>query len=253
MTPSWLARHSRRLGILVLAAALTGCLQWLHAYQTYLQMSDFDRHFNVQVSDEFTLHFKEPRLYSSDFVALAKLYPSEDLPLKDGRRWRYWFRKVGQDKQVLKPEIKFYSQLVFNAEKKLTDWSFSGLFLEIAPPQFLEVSLRSIAGAEIDKEKQSLRANTDHIGKITAPLPSKAAVLAKLGPPLKIEDEPEQEVYSYLFLLDTPRIEKGYEDNAVSEVKLTFAKNTQALIIMAGKFAGLKVSIDYRKFLQAAQ
>jgi hypothetical protein len=56
-----------------------------------------------------------------------------------------------------------------------------------------------------------------------------------------------------LFLLDTPRIEKGYEDNAVSEVKLTFAKNTQALIIMAGKFAGLKVSIDYRKFLQAAQ
>jgi hypothetical protein len=246
-------RSFRIVGLLLLAASLTGCMYWLRAYQTYLQMSEFDRYFKVAVSDQFTLQFKDPKMYSEDFVALAKLYPSEDNRLNDGRRWRYWFRKVDKDQHLIEPQIKFYSEMVFDKEKRLTDWSFSSLFLQIAPPEFLEVSLRSIAGGEIDKEKQSLKANADLVGKITAKLPKKAAVLAKLGEPLSIQDEPEREVYLYHFLLDTPRIEKGYEKNAMNEVKLSFDKKNQELIIMAGNFAGLKVAIDYRKFLQASK
>jgi len=46
-------------------------------------------------------------------------------------------------------------------------------------------------------------------------------------------------------------LEEGYEDRALSEVKLTFDKKTQELIKMAGRFAGLKVSINYKKFLDA--
>lgn len=244
-------RRFNMLCVLLLAASLTGCLYWFRAYQTYLQMSEFDRYFKVQVTDEFTLLFNDPKLYSEDFIALAKLYPSEDDRFQDGRRWRYWFRKVDKDKQRVQPEVTFHSDMVFNTEKQLTAWSFSPLFLQIAPPEFLEVSLRSIAGAAIDKENQSLTANTASISKINAALPTKAAVLAKLGEPLSIRDEPEQEVYAYHFLLDTPRIEKGYEDHALNEVKLTFEKKSQNLIIMAGNFAGLKVAIDYRKFLQA--
>jgi hypothetical protein len=56
-------------------------------------------------------------------------------------------------------------------------------------------------------------------------------------------------VYLYHFLLETHRIEKGYEDRALSEVKISFDKKTQELIRMSGRFAGLKVSINYRKFL----
>ena len=246
-------RSFRIVGLLLLAASLTGCMYWLRAYQTYLQMSEFDRYFKVAVNDQFTLQFKDPKMYSEDFVDLAKLYPSEDSRLNDGRRWRYWFRKVDKDQQLIEPQIKFYSEMVFDKEKRLTEWSFSSLFLKIAPPEFLEVSLRSIAGGEIDKEKQSLKANADLVGKITAKLPKKAAVLAKLGEPLSIQDEPEREVYLYHFLLDTPRIEKGYEKNAMNEVKLSFDKKNQELIIMAGNFAGLKVAIDYRKFLQASK
>lgn len=239
----------RLIVVLVLLAGLAGCMYWLRAYQVYLQMGEFDRYFTVEVNQGFILHFKEPVMYSADFVDLAKLYPSEDMPNKNGRTSRYWFRKVDANNKAVVPEIKFYSEMEFNQDKRLVAWSFSPLFLEIAPPKFLEISLRSIAGANIDKEKRQLKADTDRIGKISAELPKKAQVLAKLGEPLDVRDEPEQEIYIYHFLLDTPRIETGYESNALNEVKLSFDKNSHELFNMAGNFAGLKVSIDYRKFI----
>lgn len=241
----------RLVALLALVTGLSGCLYWWRAYEVYLQMNEFDRYFSVETGDQFTLHFKEPVLYNSDFVALANLYPSEDNPTSEGRQTRYWFRKVDANNQTTQPEIKFYSEMAFNKDKRLTAWSFSSLFLEIAPPRFLEVSLRSIGGADIDKEKRQLKADTDKIGKVIAELPKKQRVLAKLGNPLEIKDEADKEIYIYHFLLDTPRIEKGYEANALNEVKLSFDKDTDELFNMAGNFAGLKVSIDYRKFLTA--
>jgi hypothetical protein len=242
-------RFFRVLCLLVLAGLLSGCIYWIRAYQTYLQMSEFDRYFNTVTTDEFTLQFKEPILFSKDFVSLSKLHASEDDLTLEGRRWRYWFRKVDANNKLIIPEIKFYSDLNFNKEGKIIAWSFSSLFLQIAPPKFLEVSLRSLGGAEIDTEKKQLRANNKLIDKIAEDLPKKPAVLAQLGKPLEIKDEGEIEVYMYHFLLETHHIEKGYEDRALSEVKISFDKKTQELIRMSGRFAGLKVSINYRKFL----
>jgi hypothetical protein len=212
-------------------------------------MDEFDRYFTIVTTDEFTLQFKEPILYSKDFVSLSRLYASEDDPTLEGRRWRYWFRKVDANNKMIVPEVKFYSDLTFNKEEKIIAWSFSSLFLQIAPPKFLEVSLRSIGGAEIDTEKQQLRANSKLIDRISEDLPKKPAVLSQLGEPLEIKDEGDIEVYMYHFLLETHHIEKGYEDRALSEVKISFDKKTQDLIRMSGRFAGLKVSINYRKFL----
>ena len=247
-------RWLRLVILLVLSAFLSGCLYWMRAYQTYLQMSEFDRYFSIVVSDDFTLQFKEPILYSQDFVDLARLYPSDDLPTPaGGRHWRYWFRKVDANNQRVQPEVRFYSDMQFNRDKRLIAWSFSSLFLQIAPPEFLEVSLRSIAGGNIDKEKRQLKADTEQVAKITTPLPKQTDVLAKLGEPLRIKDEPEQDIYVYRFLLDTPRIDPGFEDNALNEVRLSFDKKNHELFNMAGNFAGLKVSIDYRKFLAIAK
>lgn len=242
-------RVLRSLVVLALAASLTGCIYWLRAYQTYLQMDEFDRYFKVVVKDDFTLHFKEPILYSGDFVSLARLHSSQEFPTADGKRWRYWFRKLDKRNKIVKPEIKFYSDLTFNKYDRITAWSFSPLFLEIAPPKFLEVSLRSLGGAEINKDKMQLRANTDLIDKISATLPKKQDVVAKLGEPIRIDDDKNQEIYLYRFRLETHEIEKGYEDRALSEVRLSFDKSTQELTRMAGRFAGLKISINYRKFL----
>jgi hypothetical protein len=242
-------RALRSLVILALAASLTGCIYWIRAYQTYLQMDEFDRYFKVVVKDDFTLHFKEPILYSDDFVSLARLHSSQEFPTADGKRWRYWFRKLDKRNKIVKPEIKFYFDLTFNKYDRITAWSFSPLFLEIAPPKFLEVSLRSLGGAEINKDKMQLRANTDLIDKISATLPKKQDIVAKLGEPIRVDDDKNQEIYLYRFRLQTHDIEKGYEDRALSEVRLSFDKSTEELTRMAGRFAGLKISINYRKFL----
>ena len=242
-------RIFRVLCLLALTGSLSGCIYWIRAYQTYLQMSEFDRYFNTVTTDEFTLQFKEPIMFSKDFVSLSRLHASEDDPILEGRRWRYWFRKVDANNKLIVPEIKFYSDLNFNKEGKIIAWSFSSLFLQIAPPKFLEVSLRSLGGAEIDTEKKQLRTNNKLIDKIAEDLPKKAAVLAQLGNPLEIMDDGKIEVYLYHFLLETHHIEKGYEDRALSKVELSFDKKTQELIRMSGRFAGLKVSINYRKFL----
>lgn len=238
-----------RLLLLIAALLLSGCIYWIHAYQTYLQMGEFDRYFNFSVSKQgdFTLNFKEPALFSEDFVSLSKLYASEDTLTKDGgRHWRYWFRKLDAKGQIIQPEIKFYSDLHFNQDRKITSWSFSPLFLQIAPQKFLEASLRAIGGGKIDKEKRQLRANPEGLEKIAADLPKKAAVIAQLGEPLKIIDEMTREVYEYRFLLETHGVEKGYEDRIYNDVKITFDKKTQDLIRMSGRFAGLKAGINYR-------
>jgi hypothetical protein len=249
MKTETIKRVLRAIGLLILAGSLSGCIYWIRAYQTYLQMGEFDRYFTTVTTDEFTLQFKEPIMYSKDFVSLSRLYASDDIPTTEGRRWRYWYRKVDANNKLVVPEVKFYSDLNFNKEGRITAWSFSSLFLQIAPPKFLEVSLRSIGGAEIDKEKKQLKANSKLIDKISEDLPRKSAVLAQLGEPLDIKDEGDVEVYSYHFLLETYHIEKGYEDRALNEVKLSFDKKTGELIRMSGRFAGLKISINYRKFL----
>ena len=243
-------RFLRVICALILAGSLSGCIYWIRAYQTYLQMGEFDRYFKTVSTDEFTLQFKEPILYSKDFVSLSKLYASQDIPTPVGRSWRYWFRKIDANNKLIVPEVKFYTDLNFNKEGRIIAWSFSSLFLQIAPPKFLEVSLRSIGGAEIDKEKRQLRADSKLLDKISEELPRKPAVLAQLGEPLEIKDEGDVEVYLYHFLLETHHIEKGYEDRALSEVKLSFDKKTGELIRMSGRFAGLKISINYRKFLE---
>lgn len=229
----------------ILSSSLTGCIYWWHAYQTYVQMSEFDRYFNVAVAEDFTLQFKDPVMYSEDFVSLAKLHASEETTTPTGKHWRYWFRKVDNSGKLIIPKVEFYSDLNFNKQDRITDWSFSPLFLEIAPPKFLEVSLRSIGGADINEEKMQLKADTSRIGKINAELPLKSKVVEKLGEPLRIEKEPDQDVYVYHFKLITHGIEEGYEDRELTVINLGFDNKTQELIKMSGRFAGLKISINY--------
>ena len=221
-----------------MVATLTGCAYWWRAFQTYQQMGEFDKYFSVAAAEDFTLKFKEPIMLSEDFVSLSRLRPTEEKPTADGKHWRYWFRKVDGFKKVVMPKVEFHSDMRFNKQDKLEAWS----------SKFLEASLRSVGGGEINKDKMQLRGNTEAVEKIADDLPKKPVVIAKLGEPFEIKKEKTQEIYVYRFLLDTKTIEEGYEGNALNEVKLSFDNKTQELTRMAGNFAGLKVSIYYKKF-----
>lgn len=236
--------------LLLIISTLTGCFSWIRVYQTYLQMDKFDKNFVITSDKEFGLHFNNPVLYSDDFTSLSKIQPSLVTPLEKGKSWQYRFQKVDKQGEAIKPEIKFYFNLNFNAEDRLTRWSFSPLFLQIAPAEILEISLRSIGGAKINKEKRQLKADTSNIKKIITELPKKQQVIDQLGRPLVVEDEQDKEIYVYHFLLDSEKVEEGYEDRLLSIVKLSFDKKNEELIRMAGRFAGLKVSINYQKYVE---
>ena len=246
--PKSLRKPLRLLIVFGFLLTMTGCLYWLRAFQTYQQMSEFDRYFTIISKDDFTVHFKQPKMFSEDFVSLAKLHASHEELTADGKIWRYLFRKVDKDNGVITPEINFFFDLKFNKLDKLTDWTFSPLFLQIAPAAFLEASFRSLGGAEINEEKQQLKAKAGSMEKIAADLPKKAKVVKHLGQPLEITDEEEQETYFYKFILDAKDIEPGYEQSAISEVRLIFDKKTTELVKMSGRFAGLKIAINYRDF-----
>lgn len=79
-------------------------------------------------------------------------------------------------------------------------------------------------------------------------LPKKSQVVKQLGEPLEITQEEKQEVYLYHFRLEAKEIEEGYEDRALSEVRLMFDKDTAEMVKMSGRFAGLKISINYRDY-----
>lgn len=237
------------LGLLFgMLSTLTGCLYWMHAYQTYLQMDEFDRNFSISSRDDFVVHFKYPKLYSEDFVSLARLHASSEQMTADGKVWNYMFRKVDKDNKLITPEIHFFFDLSFNKLDKISSWKFSSLFLQIAPPEFLEASFRSLAGAEINEARQQLKAKAEFRGKVTAELPKKSVVIKNLGSPLEITEEDDKDVYFYKFKLDAKEVEEGYEDRAISEVRLSFDKTTTELVKMSGRFAGLKISINYRDF-----
>lgn len=240
----------RWICLLLLLSSLTGCFYWMRAYQVYLQMDDFDQHFSIASTDEFSLFFKEPIFYSEDFISLSKLQPSSKSSNQSGELWRYLFRKVDAQGIVIQPEISFYYDLAFNKENRLYQWTLSPLFLQIAPAKFIEVSLRSLGSASINQETKQLRANTDLIGKFSEQLPKKKQVVAHLGQPLSIKDKSTKEVYKYHFLLETKDIEEGYEDRALSVIKLSFDKENEELIKMKGRFAGLKISVNYKKYIK---
>lgn len=239
---------ARWLLILSLLISLTGCFYWWRVYQTYLQLRDFDKHFSIRVAEDFTVYFKQPALLTEDFVNLAKLRASEEVKTPSGEQWHYRFRKADKEGNILVPEIQFTLSLNSNLDNEVIALSFSRIFLQIAPPEFLELSIRSVGSGVIDKTNRQLKVDTNKVSKIDAQLPLQTDVLANLGAPFEIQEGETQDVYLYYFMLEAHGIKKGYEDRALSAIRLTFDKASQEMIKMSGRFAGLKISINYRKY-----
>ena len=245
-------RFLRFIVMFMTVCLLTGCVYW-RLYQTKLQLNEFDQFFAIEVSDTFTWHFKDPLLYSEDFIYLSKLQPSVSLPVSKGKLWRYRFIKVDEQNQPASPEVEFFFELSFNEADYLTDWALSPVFLKIAPPEFLEISLRSVGGAEINREKNQIKADADSVAKITAELPKKSDILANLGKPLQVEQQDNLQVWIYHFELQTPWVKEGYEDRVPTHIKLMFDESKGELVKMAAQIVGVKIAIDYRKYIAKQQ
>jgi len=241
-------RLIRCLLLLSLIVSLTGCFYWWRTYQTYRQLSDFDDNFSITNTKSFALNFKEPRLYSEDFVSLAKLRPTSEVKTEQGLLWRYEFNKVDNNGGLALPRISFFVNLAFNQDDRIVSCTFSPLFLQIIPAEFLEVSIRSVAKGEINKGSRQLKVDTAKVDKISSALPLKQAIVAKLGKPVEVSENNLEQIYIYHFVLNAHDVEEGYEARALNVIKLYFNKSSQEMVKMSGNFAGLKISINYLNY-----
>lgn len=241
-TPSW-----RGWLLLILAAALTGCV-WLRLLEIKNQLADFDEHVRVEVKDRhFILHLLHPVLLSEDFVYLSKLNPSriESLP-GGGYRWYLDFHfDPARTPEQKRKTVTFI--MSYTPGQRLAAFDFSPLFVEMAPPVFLEASIRSLGAGKIDQDKRQMKVDPEDLPKLTSRLPKMADITQVLGPPAEQIDYEGLKVLIYRFTATAKPVDKEYEDRRRAEAGLFFDPVKDELVRLKGKFAGLKLSIDYRQ------
>ena len=239
--------QKNRYLLLLFALTLTGCV-WLRLLEIKYQLADFDENVRVeQVQKHFVLHLKNPVLLSDDFVYLSKLRPSRTEQVSGGGyRWYldFTFNPAKTPEQKTK-KVSFC--MTYTADHKLSSFDFSPLFLEMAPAQFLEASIRSLGAGKIDQEKRQLKVDPQDLPKLNASLPKMAQVKAVLGPPVEEATEEGLKVLIYRFNADSLVVDNDYMDRREAEAMLYFDPAKDDLVRLKGKFAGLKLSIDYRK------
>jgi hypothetical protein len=236
---------SRLVLALLLLTALSGCV-WLRLLDLKNQLARFDENFATEVSDHFTLNFKHPVLLAEDFVELAKLEPTRKESTPEGGVWRQFFHKLDAQGKVT-PGIDIVFTLSFDREQKLTHWDFSHLFMTMVPAQFFEASLRSLGKGKVDESRRKFRVDDQDLPKITVKPPTLEKIRAALGEPTETGMDKGRKLLIYRFLVDTPHLEKNYEDRRIAVTKLYFDPASGELLKMGGKFLGLKLSIDFLK------
>ncbi len=238
-----------RLLVLWLALGLTACV-YTRLLSVKNQLSDFDQNFAVRVTEgHFILDFKHPVLYDHDFVSLTHLNPSRIANQQNGYQWFLDFSPQSTHGESHPAPDKIVFTMTFGKDHKLRSWDFSPLFLEMAPPTFLEASIRSLGKGTILTSHKQLKVDYQSLPRISATTPGADSIVKALGKPVQIIKKDDLDIYVYRFLADSSATAKEHESLRQAEAKLYMDRNTQTLVKMSSRFAGLKLSIDYRKMM----
>ena len=233
----------------ICALSMTGCV-YLRLLAIKNQLARFDQYFRVEASDSFTLHFLEPKLFGKDVEYLSELQPTVKKPTGDGEEWTFLFKKMrSETEESSEAETDIFFVFRFNREGLLTSLTFSPILVRIAPPEFLELSLRSLGNADVDKKKRQIAGNLENLAKIKKPLPHREEILRYLGEPISEEPAEDALLTTYHYRLDTEVKSPEQEKRRLSTARLYFDPKTHELMRFFGRFSGMKISINYRKLV----
>jgi hypothetical protein len=240
-------KHRLRTCLAVLLAlALGGCV-WLRLLEVKGQLADFDQNFRVEVADQhFVVHLLHPVMLSEDFTYLTKLNPSRIAAAPGGDRW-YMDFKHAVPRGRAQAEQRLVFTMTLTPDHKLAAFAFSPLFLEMAPPAFLEASIRSLGSGKVDQGKRQLKVDPEDLPKLTAKLPNRQAILNVLGLPAEEQVKDDLKVLVYRFKAEAVPVDPDYEKRRLAEAKLYFDPGKDELVRLSGRFVGLKLASDYRK------
>ena len=240
----------RILAVFAMAMVIGGCV-WFRLLEIKNQLADFDDNVTVSVVDQhFILNFRKPTLLSEDFVYLSKLRPSRVEHLDGGGyRWYLDFRiDPIREPEQKKKQVSFV--MTYNAKDRLVSFDFSPLFVQMAPVAFLEASIRSLGIGKIDQDKRQLKVDPEDLPKIVSGLPRSTDITRVMGSPEIVESEAGLKVLVYHFKAESFPVDPEYEDRRIAEARLYFDPKKDEMLGLKGRFAGLKLTIDYRRFTQ---
>lgn len=237
---------SRAFAIGLVAVMLAGCV-YLRLLEVKNQLRDFDRFFQVEVSDQFALKFREPVLLDEDFEYLTGFRPTRTERRGGETIWSVDFQKLDAAGRVETPTRTLRFTMWFGADSKLTRFAFSPLFVAIAPASFLEASIRSMGRGAVDTDRRQLRVEPQDIPRINARLPTRRTIVDAIGEPAQRATIADGLLYVYRFRVDAQPVSSAAAKHGVAEAKLLFDPVSDELRKMLGQFVGLRLKIDYGK------
>jgi hypothetical protein len=232
---------------LIFCLGLSGCV-YLRLLEVKNQLVKFDDYFNVEVTDSFTLHLKNPVIYDSDIMYLTELNPSRIEENQSHKEFIYQFVKVENPPSPGNKDLIF--SMTFNEEKKLDSIVFSPVILQIVPARFLELSIRAVGNGKVDKLKRQLKGDVERVAQEGLEIPTYEKMIAVMGKPYQEVRKPDGLHTVFRYLLQTDSKGGKTEDRKKAVVDMLFDEKTKQLIKVSGNFAGMKISVNYSRLVK---
>ena len=244
--------HNRRAGRLQIVLAfsllfLTGCV-YLRLLEVKNQLKEFDKNFRVEVAGGFVLHFLDPVLYDKDLLYLSEVEPTRREESENRSVWTYTFVKDATPEEKAETENEIVITMGFNSRKKLTDVTLCEHVLKIVPADFLELTLRALGSAEVDKKNRRVRAESSETRRFAFHPPSRQAIVNGFGQPWKEETLPDSRVLTYHYRLVSRYKDEKEKKRGLAEMILYFDPQADTLARMSFRYGNMKISINYMKY-----
>lgn len=228
--------------LLGLVVGLTGCV-YLRLLALKGQLNEFDKYVEVHDRGDLVLVFKKPVLSAPDLLWLTKLQPTEKRGTAPEERWSWTLEKVALPNLVeTEPhQLTFVTGFVSN---KLTEIAIPQRFLTVVPGRGVVALFKAFGHAEILEKQRTASADLrgDQLRK-ELPVLTTADADRLLGWPHETQAEEAHLVWLYRYTLNTPQA--ADPARKLAWAKLTFDRETQRLLQLEARFAGLGFHVKF--------
>lgn len=229
-----LRRAALYIGLLFIIVSISGCM-YLRLLKLKAQLSDFEKYFELQDEQKFTLVFLEPVLLNEDLVWLLKSDPVSKEDTERGELWTYVFEKQYTDTKDEKENFDIPVDMLFH-KKKLKEVRFPERFLKYLSKPLLAKMFRSMGDAEISKLSRT--ADSEFKGNNPLEIPSKQEIVDLLGNPFSVKNPDGKSKFIYRYKVRKTTSGSNGEEFELT-TKFTFRQENDKLLKAEGDLNGL--------------
>ncbi len=229
--------HRTLLVFLSATLILNGCILE-RIFRVKNQLCDFEKNFQIEISQGFRVLLREPVMLDEDITWLAGAEPSERTYIGNELVMRYIAQKRGasSDGQYNIPvELRFVR---LDGEYRLKEGSLSKNLTDILTDELLSQIIRSVCKSEKSLVKQQITIDIDALDRSL--LPSKSEITAILGPPNRDTGNERNLAYDY-------QLKNNDSIDNVAEMEILFDKPGERILRVKLKYLRYNLDADFEK------